>query len=490
MERVKRSCLPVLFACVCSLGLLTWGLQRPMWEDEYVTYAAMRIPFAELLRERLAHNHFPTYFLLARGWTHLAGLSVESLRTLSLVPIALACTALFVVLRRILSPARATVACLLFLLNSHTQFIGSIARMYGLLSLAEVAFLAWMLKPGSGAAYLGLSLAGLSLHPLFLRLAVVATGFTWWQREATGTDRPRCRRGVLLAPLLLGLLGVAILLVARDPERPPILVLPPSLGIALEVLGRGLRDVTRLPLGDFGYWPALQRNAIRALLEVLLGAATLAVGWTAWRLARAPTPSRPRTLVRAALLLAFVPLSLHLVALPFSAHFTLQPRYLNVSVLGFAILVAITTGLPTRRPVRIGLTLLALGVVILFTIGYWRDPGDGTREALAAWRTQATAGEPLVLMPGDFWTLGAEVARVPLPDAESVWPLPGSSAEDLGRATTALAATSAPHTAWVLCRGGPRFCQRLPSTLSAPWHAEIRFHAGESCLYRLTRTDP
>ncbi len=134
-----------LLAC----ALRAWGLvAQSLWSDEDISLDRAQLPLGELLA-RLPVEHAPGYFVLLRGWTHLAGEGDLALRFPSLVGGVLAVALGAYVASRLVGRRAGLVVGLLLAVNPFLVWYGQEARMYTLLAATSLGALACVLRAES-----------------------------------------------------------------------------------------------------------------------------------------------------------------------------------------------------------------------------------------------------------------------------------------------------------------------------------------------------
>lgn len=104
--------------------------------DEIQTLHAVKLPFGEMVRERLAAGHAPLYFVVEKAWCEVAGTSQFALRFPSFVfGLALLCPA-WTLVRRLAGESAAWWGAAILALHPLMIELSREARMYPLLLLA------------------------------------------------------------------------------------------------------------------------------------------------------------------------------------------------------------------------------------------------------------------------------------------------------------------------------------------------------------------
>jgi uncharacterized membrane protein len=142
MQNRTRIILVLLAVC---LGLLQAGAisQRSFWEDETATASLAPMNFEAIVRARAANNHPPLYWLSAAAWGRVFGYSEASLKSYSLIWLAIAAALLFKLTGVLYDERTALIAVGLMVFSPYVLTYGHNARYYAM-SAAISLFLAWM----------------------------------------------------------------------------------------------------------------------------------------------------------------------------------------------------------------------------------------------------------------------------------------------------------------------------------------------------------
>lgn len=214
----RRPLMLHLVIALCAMAgagfmLLRFLHWNGLWVDELYTLHAIRLPFLDMISERLKRGHVPLYFLTLRGWVAVLGAPSEAvLRLPSMVFWLLSVLSFWPMAKRFLTPRTALIALTLIALNGVALRQASEARMYTLVLL----FAVWTTR-----AYCEI-VAGTRARGRWTFVLVVATVLGWLTAPAfallsagllyDGWKRRRVAREPLNAVLLaVGLAFVAIL---------------------------------------------------------------------------------------------------------------------------------------------------------------------------------------------------------------------------------------------------------------------------------------
>jgi hypothetical protein len=180
-----------------GVALRAAGLDRPLWIDEAVTWAAAELPVAQILKLRHRERHPPLYYVLQHFLLLAVPDSEAGLRALSLLCSSLTLGVALWLLYRHWGAREALCAGVLLALSSFDIYYAQEARMYALLSCLWLAHL-WSLNEmleGSrraGAVWVAACalLAYTHFHGLLVALLGIATAL-WFtvRRRAAGSGR-------------------------------------------------------------------------------------------------------------------------------------------------------------------------------------------------------------------------------------------------------------------------------------------------------------
>ncbi|MBI3734975.1 glycosyltransferase family 39 protein, partial [Candidatus Sumerlaeota bacterium] len=163
---------------------------RGLWTDEFKTLATTRMSPSELVKERMSKGHFPTYFLMVRGWSAIAGDGEKSLRFPSLAAGILAILFIHRAASKIWGSQIAFWAALFFLVNERALWASQEARSYSWVMLAAIASFDALIQalkfpsPIRWTAYAFWTLFGMLLHATYpwVFLSQIAVIAVWLAR--------------------------------------------------------------------------------------------------------------------------------------------------------------------------------------------------------------------------------------------------------------------------------------------------------------------
>lgn len=362
--------LPAGLGLLLGLGLLwsgffafwNWDLGYPSLSGDESFVAIMVEQPVSYLFQRLNYDepHPPIYYLIRRGWRLLTGGHHEFVDRYPSVLIGMLLLSLTYRLGRDLGlkPWGAVAAVIAVGLNPEITVHLREARMYGpmLTTLAAAALVAWRFErlPRRAAIPIaaGLSLLALLTH-YFNSLFVVALGL-WAVLTLRGAAR---NRWLFSQAITWGVFAVWLPLFGRGFFNPTSLTTGKTWSYTLPPWDTLARLVA---VGTFGY------RDIPALWLVVLGGASLVVGWLAGSLLALP---KQRLLL---ILIVVAPLGTYALAGWFKPLF--HPKYM----LPCLIFTALALGfLLMRRPrLGIGVWAVLLAMMILPTWDTVRRPYD------------------------------------------------------------------------------------------------------------------
>lgn len=433
----RRDWLIIAGLTLLALVLRLYRLEhRSLWTDEFHTLAALQMPLPDLVRNRIAAGHLPTYFILMKLWTQAAGLSDWALRFPSAVTGALLVPAAAFMARPFASRgcvlALAGVACL----NGAALWAGQEARMYALLTVTATLchgfYLRTLRAPGKAANWIGyyaMLLISVSLQPVMLLWYAAHLAFSFLE----------CRRHPAHARVALTV--AAALALALLP--------------ALLLFGGAQRKFTGLHFDPAGPWMLVTRFTTVAFGEdndlpgfayaaraALVGAA-VAGGVMEWRRKRRLTdagsqpeaadgPPPPemrleRPLVVFSFVAALVPAVLLWAGECFLPNVLGPWRYQVPSLIPiWVLLLWVITGI-RPRPWRRAAGAAAALLLAAGAIAHWQDAGTGLREAGQYLAARVRPGD-LVAHPRSP-TLALGLRRYGVPEQVELIPIPDVSNE-------------------------------------------------------------
>lgn len=397
----------VLAILVLHLGFLT---RHSLWNNEFITLQSIELPYGEMIRERVEHNHAPGYFIMLKAWSGVAGDGEAALRFPSAVLSLLGIAVIWGLARELFGPRWALLALAFAGLNQAPLELSTDARMYSWLYLASGATL-WALihylerggKPALGALAAA-GVFGISAHLLYLLVTAGMVVFliAGWRRDPA---RHRAALFAALAPVLL--LLPLILWWAEVQEK-----VGDARSLTSFKFTNAYRQVIHLMLGDY-YGPfARPGSRIAVLLLILSFVLTippLARRLSARRILHTSPEASPGAPPAAALpgritallwIWILLPMFSIAIAEMFSkARMTGAWRYfVTVGPAATLLLVAATRhfALGLGRGAAAVLAALALFVIVNNSAGFLIWPGTGIREVLTRLKDERLPGDLVI----------------------------------------------------------------------------------------------
>lgn len=232
-----------LLAAVLSWVFLRMALAplaEGLWLDETGTAFVVREDASQVLaRATRYQGQSPCYYLLAWASVRLLGWSEVALRLPSLLATLLAVVGLSWLARRTWGPEAGLVAPAVLAIDSQVSYLDG--RPYGLalacMTLAAVALVRWVERPGLARALLYASCAGMSVWAHFLFGAALVAHVAWVLLERRSRQLPARQLAlaaavlaIFMAPCLSQLAGL------WGRRRTLTFALPPSLDTLREAL--------------------------------------------------------------------------------------------------------------------------------------------------------------------------------------------------------------------------------------------------------------
>lgn len=212
-----------LLLALLGVAVLIPGLWRGLTVDEYITWArGSWFPLPDLIRDRLQHGHFPTYFILMKGWMAAFGSSEVVMR----IPGALMTVAALLLFRMLmgsLSDRRtANLGAVIFALHQVVIWCGQTARPYAGMLLCSVAaalgIVRWWKEGRPGWLVLVAVATGVGfLFQAAFALTALAFVVAALTRVRRAPRRPLILTAALVAPLLI--LSLPAVSLARSQEK-------------------------------------------------------------------------------------------------------------------------------------------------------------------------------------------------------------------------------------------------------------------------------
>ena len=414
--------LSTLFALTHLFRLSYHGF----WIDELHTFGSISGSFRELIADRLAAGHIPTYFILMQAWTRVAGVSEGSLRFPSVLAAAFAFFAFFLLVREFLTETRPFLAALaLFFFHPFLLWASHDARMYALVAAVSILAAHQLLRylrteqRGALTGYVLACVLGLSIHLLFLLQMAAHLSFTAFHYR----KRLKVHAGVM--GLLLALLGPLALLTASKAKA-----YKPALRLRFPDASLVVRKTSILVSTDFNQYLApgsLKAQALArglSLVFFLWFVAAAIVRLRGLQKAEAGTGadevSPERDLLRFSFHWMGVPACLIMLSQAFNNTWVNAPRYYipslgAITILAAACLAATPAGLWRRFAAGAYVLFFAWAIAVQLA---WRGPG--IREALQRVREQGRPGDGIIFCHSgalsysfDFYACG-QLPRLPV----------------------------------------------------------------------------
>lgn len=410
---------------------------QSLWRDEVDVLRFATPPLPELLHNfTLAEHNGPLYYVLMRGWLHLAGRSEFALRFIALICGVVSISLIWRVAHPLVGRRAALLATLLAAMSPYLVWYAQDAKMYALFTML-ILLATWCmeraLESGRRIWWSGFVLA-VSLS-LYIHLLTVLMLPLYALRLLIGPSAPHGRRRGLIAWAFLTLpyLPLALwqlpLFLQPHPTGHAFVPLPEMFALLFALHTRGIALV--------GDWPI----STAFLFAVLVGIFAPSLRTGAWQ-----APWRARLFLA---LWIFLPVVLLFAV---TLHMPLfQPRYLIFTLPPFLMLTArgILVLARLARPIAWALLVAVLAFSML---GLWvqgTQPLKSDFRAAAAFIAQRyQAGEPIMFQVPyvryvfDYYFPHAH------PTLEGPWTNDGKSAESV--ALLLRAATREYTTLWLV----------------------------------------
>ncbi len=262
---------------------------QSLWRDEVDSIRFATQPLADYLAQFSLHGqNGPLYFLLLRGWIHLAGSSAFALRFSSVLWSVLGVALFYALMRRLRDAPTARRAALLLALSPYAVWYAQEVRMYTWVPMLVLLALYALERAGTEPRALWwwvvLVATSLAFYSHILAALVLPVEVLWFALR--GWSQPRARRGALLvlAGLTLPYLPLArwqipYALMPRVTGYPPLSALEMA-GTLLTAWSSGITGrASWLALAGFGGLGCLGGVALLRRQHGRLAAALL--GWAA-----------------------------------------------------------------------------------------------------------------------------------------------------------------------------------------------------------------
>jgi 4-amino-4-deoxy-L-arabinose transferase-like glycosyltransferase len=403
----------LIMAAVLRLQLLTnHGLQN----NDFITWRVMHSGYGDIVRERLAMNHVPLYFLALRAWTSLAGLSEGAMRMPSVIAGIASVAALWWVGRMLFGVEVGLLAALAGVWHQLWLNSSFDIRVYGPLMLftllAVGGFWRWHeTRQFRHASVFFVAMAlGLGTQLIIISVIVSLLGLWWFSLRA---EEPKERRWVtpalLVSPLLLLTPLIAAWLRVQDKVGDDEWDVPSP--------GRIYRNLLKVAFGDYDFMGSTGKAVVRSIgIPLLIATIALAITWRLRRRWQAgELDARRRTaLTLLVWVMALPPVALYLASMK-SGSMIGMVRYLSVTTAVAPIaIVAAWWGLP-RLWMRLTGLVLAGGLIGVQTAFYIAGPGEGIRESMEYLAQENEPGRVAVSCGSEAVLLAFDFYHVPMP---------------------------------------------------------------------------
>lgn len=384
-----RDGLIVAVLTLVALVLRLYHLDyRGMWTDEFHTLRPVLLPMGEMVRERLAAGHLPTYFALVKAWVMATGSTSDwNLRFPSAVAGAFIVSAAWALCRPNCSRGVAVAVALMACFNGMSVWAGQEARMYGFLMVAATFSHAALLRAfdrGGAAAwmqYVAWLFVAIAFQPVMLVFWTGHLAFAWTQRRVHPRQFRAFFAGVVALLLLLVPAAVIYVLMQRK-----------YTGLDFHSSDPWLM-IKRLALVAFASDGAVRFMRYGALAVLLLCSAALAAGLRGrW----GSLPAADRRILLFCGLAVGVPSLLLWIAGFFFYHVVGIERYLLPAAAPLWLLVAWSIAHTRNQMTRQALGAAVVIITIAGLAGQLLDRGSGIREAVQYLSAHAAPGEPIL----------------------------------------------------------------------------------------------
>ncbi|MFC1975638.1 glycosyltransferase family 39 protein [Chloroflexota bacterium] len=358
------------------LVILTLGLSlrvydltdESIWKDEVITISVVSLIPVEIVENRTSNNHPPLYFLITHYWTTLAGVSVFSVRFLSVVFSVLGMAILYKLGHLMFNKEVGIVSTLILGMSPFHIFYSQDARMYTLmtfLTLLSVYFFIKLLQQDDfkdRIAYILFSclLMYTHIYALFIIIAQNVYVFILYLFSSKST-RPNLQKWILVESSLLFLYLPWIILFLQQTfkvEGGYYWLSSPTVMSMVKSVGRYAGSVTLLLifllLVSFAIFNALPDTKT-------LGKSIRTRTWNG-------KLSKPNNKVFLLLLWVFIP-----VILPFIISKVVTPIYLTRYTIGasLALYLLVAKGINDINYKAVKLIAISL-VIILSFVNIWQ----------------------------------------------------------------------------------------------------------------------
>ncbi|MCX7017614.1 MAG: glycosyltransferase family 39 protein [bacterium] len=392
---------PMLGLTAAALAARLFHLDyRGFWTDEFHTLDAILRPLPDLIMDRLHAGHLPTYFILLKLWTLVAGTSEWALRFPSAVAGAMLVPAVWLFARKSVSNGLLLALMSMAAFNGMAVWSSQEARMYSMLTVAATLshyfYLRTMERGGwrTWTAYYFWLLIAVSLQPAMVAFYAGHAAFAMFAGRAFPRHRRAALAGAAVA-LTMGAIGGAVYV---------------SINREMQFDGFHLPRIAilwgRASLVVFGSSP--DAFWMRGVDEIMLLVCAIGgiIGWRKLRRSQADIDGQigPYVFLKFCFYASIVPLCLMCVFGIFTLHIIGPGRYLLPASAPLWILALWGVA---QYPVRTSHMMAFLIAVIVATgLGnQWYHRGSGAREAAIFLREQAAPGDPVFMRHSTIFPL-------------------------------------------------------------------------------------
>lgn len=375
-----------LITAIAFLFRLYHLTYRSLWTDEFHTLGPAQMPLFEMLRERISAGHFPTYFLMMKGWVSFAGTSDWALRFPSAVIGTLLVPVTVLLARRYLSKPFVYVLAIVAACNGFVVWSSQEARMYSALSVAGTMVHLLYLRTlednrrSLWGWYFFWLFLGITIQPLMLVHFFGHLVASLWLR-CDYPSHARVMKRIAIALPFVAIPGIVVYALVQQ-----------KAGLRFDVQNPALigRHLAKLAFGNTGHY-----EWFRAV-TVLLGIVATVGLVRSWRAGRFDVV--PRMLARFCCAATFTPLLVLWVVEWFVPSVAGQEKYFIPAVVPVWILTC--WGIWSfRGEMRVALIIAGAFLVSVGLVGQWRDRGQHGRELVHHIVKNAREGDIVLLRP-------------------------------------------------------------------------------------------
>jgi len=410
----RRSSLGFAAIVVAAIALRVAALGRAdLWTDEIQTLSAVRLGWGAMVAERLAAGHAPLFFFVEKAWVGVAGESQAALRFPAVVfGVALLAPA-WSLLRRLAGERAAWWGTALLAVHPVFVELSREARMYSLLALLALVVADRAVatldgeKPGA-RFWIGATLGPL-VHPTWGLAMIPLAAWLAFERRSASPDARRASKAALVG-VAASLAILTALLAFATPQHQELTRRPWPREIGVFVL--------RIFAGS-------ELSAFHSALAV----AGVALNWTLF-CAHGWITATPRVRRFALAWGVGVPAASVLVGavggLPWG-----PTRYVQLAVVGFTLLFAVSAAAPRPRGRRTNAPILVL-LALVCSLAPFAARSTAWSDAAATLRDDPSPvvvpDEPSRIVLSHY--LGRDVFVVAPPAGATTWRTAALSVED------------------------------------------------------------